>query len=547
MKRTALICGGTLFLFSLLLLNTARSKSMVYDEIIYPAVGVLYWQGDARWNPEHPPLQKLAAGLPLLTQRLAIPAQLSPQALDSWRAGYLIFFGSETPAERLLFLSRLPTIALTLLLGFFIFSWARSLSSFAGGVFALLLFALDPLVLGNGALALNDMFVTAFMFFAVMAFHKGASGLRRAFWWCGLFSGAAIASKFSGLLLLPIFAVLAMVLAWRGAPLKRLVADFFAIWATAALVLLIVYKFDVSLLKDSFLAGTRLHAGDNALGFLLVPLSGRSGWYFFPIAMLIKTPLPILLLWGWGLIQLIKGASADGARRFLLVPVAFAWLAALISANHFGVRYLLPATPFLAVAAGVAIAPLLNSSKRTGALIIMSWLAVETVITHPHHMAYFNQLIGGSRNGYKWLDGSNQDWGQDLPALADFLKKEGHPGLLLSYVGSGRPEAWGLEYQDVLSPAITSGFHQQTLLPVDGNKEYLAVSAALRAKPPWAAVFSWLDERTPKAVLGQTIFVYDISMDSDAAEQLANIYRLYDRPHLEKRQRARAAWIQERQ
>jgi len=95
---------------------------------------------------------------------------------------------------------------------------------------------------------------------------------------------------------------------------------------------------------------------------------------------------------------------------------------------------------------------------------------IETLFVHPHHMAYFNQLIGGSNQGYKWLDGSNQDWGQDLPALSTFLKKEGNPALFFSYVGSGSPEAWGIQYQDVFSPAIPSGFRKNLIHPVNTKK-----------------------------------------------------------------------------
>lgn len=506
-------------LLAFLLINTARSKSMVYDEVIYPAAGVLYWTTeDWGWNKEHPPLQKLLSSLFLINKEHALPPGLLSDEIDQWRLGYAYFFGGPTSAQTLLFLSRLPTILLTLLLAFFVFRWTSSLASPAAGLIALFAFALDPLVLGNGSLAMNDLFVTAFMFLAVMIWQKNI------LWLCGLLTGAAIASKFSGFLLWPILAALAFP--------RRQFKSLGVVIAISIVALFATYKFNFDLLLNSLEAGSQFHGGENAMGFLLKPISARSGWFYYPIATLIKTPLPLLLLWGFALYKV--------RRSFLLVPVILIWVAALISSNHFGLRYLLPATPFLAVTIGIALAPLLASKQRLGALILLGWLGVETLLTHPHHMAYFNEIIGGSRQGYKWLDGSNQDWGQDLPTLAKFLKKEGHPRLLLSYQGSGKPEAWGIRYQDVFSPALTSTVHENIIFPVDKSPEFIAVSAKILSVPAYDSAFAWLKKRKPKALLGYTLFVYDITGDTEAANHLGDIYRELGRFDFEKRQREMA-------
>src|SRR5687768_12061962 len=109
--KTLTITAGCFLVMFFLLVHTARSKSMTYDEIIYPAMGLLYWEtGNLRWNKEHPPLQKLVSAAPLLTQKVTIPANILPTTHDPWRTGYMMFFASPTSAATQLFLSRLPTI-----------------------------------------------------------------------------------------------------------------------------------------------------------------------------------------------------------------------------------------------------------------------------------------------------------------------------------------------------------------------------------------------------------------------------------------------------
>ncbi|NOX56393.1 MAG: hypothetical protein GXP27_18500 [Planctomycetes bacterium] len=49
------------------------------------------------------------------------------------------------------------------------------------------------------------------------------------------------------------------------------------------------------------------------------------------------------------------------------------------------------------------------------------WTAVGTLLNHPHHLAYFNELAGGPENGWKHLLGSNFDWGQDFQLAAQVI------------------------------------------------------------------------------------------------------------------------------
>ena len=84
-------------------------------------------------------------------------------------------------------------------------------------------------------------------------------------------------------------------------------------------------------------------------------------------------------------------------------------------------------------------------SRIIGAAVVL--LIVDSLLIFPHYLSYFNQTIGGPKNGYKHLVDSSLDWGQDLPALKKWLHKN-HTGdvpVYLSYFGSAEPEYYGLD------------------------------------------------------------------------------------------------------
>lgn len=71
---------------------------------------------------------------------------------------------------------------------------------------------------------------------------------------------------------------------------------------------------------------------------------------------------------------------------------------------------------------------------------------LETLAGYPDYLAFFNLPSGGSRGGLSLLGDSNLDWGQDLPALADWQRQHPEPTLYLSYSGTADPAAYGIRY-----------------------------------------------------------------------------------------------------
>jgi hypothetical protein len=55
-------------------------------------------------------------------------------------------------------------------------------------------------------------------------------------------------------------------------------------------------------------------------------------------------------------------------------------------------------------------------------VIIMGvWFLFSVVRIFPYHLEYFNELVGGPSNGYKYLLDSNLTWGQDKFLVQDYV------------------------------------------------------------------------------------------------------------------------------
>jgi len=111
----------------------------------------------------------------------------------------------------------------------------------------------------------------------------------------------------------------------------------------------------------------------------------------------------------------------------------------LFSRIDIGVRYYLPAYPFLFILGGALLASLLKSrnAARAGvvvAIVLLSWIGIEAVRSFPNHMSYLNQFAT-ARPHWWYLSDSNVEWGDDIPALAAYLRARGETRVRANFLG----------------------------------------------------------------------------------------------------------------
>jgi hypothetical protein len=565
-RAEASLTGAALALFSVSFIGLTQwqihTTSATADETVEVPAGIAILQKrDFRMDPVHAPLIRAWAAIPSALQG---DAHLETRSRE-WATGSHWMWSSKVlfhmnDADRLLIRGRTMVSLLGLLLGVVLFLWARELFGVVPATAVLLLFALEPNILAHSSVVKDDLGVSCFIFLATYGFWRltkritllnvGGTAL------AGLF---AVGAKFSGVVVFPIGGSLLLLRAlqsepWpeaiRGTSLasrsSRMVAGALIL---ATLLLFLwgglwgIYGFRYSpdaarsiqlyagaeaqadaprltaitrwidrhhLLPNAATEGLlALGSGLPRKGYLL-GVNGSGWWYFFPFAILVKTPLAILLGSFFGALLCLLYRPARGRWvPFVLLPIAFVLIPAMTSRMDIGLRYVLPAYPFLLLLCGVGPS-LARGRWRAGISVAMVLgTAVEVLPQAPHWLAFFNLEAGGPANGHRLLVDSNLDWGQDLKDLAAWMRREKVAHLNLAYSGSADPAYYGI--QATLLPPVPPWNGRVTRPVLPG---YVAISASvlhgINLSPEEEGFYAPFLQRVPDFDINHSTFIYRV-------------------------------------
>ena len=430
---------------------SAQNFSPASDEITHLPSGYSYWKtGQITLNPQHPPFVKLISSFPLLFMDLKFDGQdpdLSGPFKNEWIFGkkFLISNG----ADRLLFWGRLPIMLLSVLLGFYIYRWASEMFSPKAGLLSLFLYAFMPNIIAHVQFVTTDLALASFSFITFYYLWKFFQhNFKKYLIYSGLFLGLALSSKFSAVLFLPIVLFLVFVYARSGQDdFNSVISRFVKITALMIIPAFLVVYFSYFMPTDSgfYLKGMNTIYADSNIGYsyyLNGNFSQDGWWYYFLEAFLIKTPIPVLVAFAVALIFYRKLNISNRDKLFIFLPMVSFSIATSLKAHDIGIRYLLPAFPFLILYTGGYLAALIRnlkleirnfSAKIKIALILALavWYVFSVVSIYPDYLAYFNEFVGGPVNGYKYLDDSNLEWKHDLKRLAEYQRK--YPDIKVMY------------------------------------------------------------------------------------------------------------------
>ena len=488
------------------LLVPAWRQSASFDEGCHTLAGYNYWtRGDFGINPEHPPLVKLLATSPLLTQPLRDPPPGPPLffKVACFTEGRGFLFSNTLSPDSILLRARTAAASLALLAALLTFAFAYELFGRATALAALALFVLEPNLIAHGSLVTTDMGMTAFFVASVYAFYryvKRPSVSRLAV--AGVAVGLALAAKHSAVIVLPILCALALVEFFahdRGTKLSaggrlkhglRLAASLLCIGVISVAVLWSFYGFRFAarphgqplnppfreyvqrvpaistlaryrVLPEAYLYGAADLLGPNrSFSYLFGTFYGGGRWFYFPAVLVIKTTIGMLLL-----LLLVPVALAFGAhvnRRdllFLLVPAAVYLAVAMNSGLNRGVRYILPVYPFLILMAALAVWRLARARKpwRYAAWGLLTLHALTSAHAFPNYVPYSNEIWGGPSQTYKVLTDSNVDWGQQLKQTKAYLDARGVKDCWFGYFASltADPNYYGIPCKPMLAPSTS--------------------------------------------------------------------------------------------
>jgi hypothetical protein len=520
------------------------------DESNHISAG-LEWleRGSYTFEPKHPPVGRIMVALGPYASGLRLPDPFNIwldyrkllQTEDYWRVLTSARIGA------------LPFLAAG---GIAVFLWGRAWFDAATGVIACMMFLALPAVLGHAGMATLDipcLSTLLWSFFCLLRLREQPS--RKWIVASAIACTIAILTKMSnlfflgaGVLVLGPYWLSAVWDVWKSDAVSRrkllvgvaqfLVLAFICAWG--------IYRFHLSSVSDQIallnpsgkaLVNAKLHAlrspvrslveigiqipfpllelargiqqlfEHNRLGHASVLFgehSTKGFWYFFPVMIVLKTPLPFL-------ISLLMGVwffAADWPklswpqRATFLLPVAILGLC-MASLFSIGLRHCIAIFPFLSLLTAYGLIRvgrlIAQRSKLAGwglpvLFIFASW--ATCVSAAPDNLSYFNSLAGS--DPARITADSNIDWGQDLARLGKRLKERKIETIQLEYFGA----------------AAIERHIQCSVKPVDPNAKtsgWVAISAhRLHLAYAKDGSYGWLRQYKPLEIVGKSIYLYYI-------------------------------------
>ncbi|MDB6044430.1 MAG: hypothetical protein JWM63_2981 [Gammaproteobacteria bacterium] len=540
----------------LLSASTWLVYSNTWDEPEHLAAGIeLLDRGKYEYDTEHPPIVR---ALIALGPYLAGARSFGTPPPDGTQEGIdILYTGGHY--DLYLTLARLGTLPFLAVLLFATWLWARRLTASDGeALLAVLLLACVPPVLGHAALATLDVPAAATTLLALYALQSWLCSARwRAALFFGITAGVAVGTKFSAIpflvLGLVVLAVAHVVLRSGGGrssasgqsmaatcrrvgglavvALVALVPIFIAYGVRSSNANGVLHRFDwaVSYLfqrhglahdagallghvwlpraMKGFVEGIvalKAHNDTGHMSFLLGRVRAMGWWYFYLVALAVKTPLPLLATGPVGLAMLAREGwrDRDGWRLApALLFVTILAFASLFSQINIGIRHVLILYPLLALggahAVTVAWRALRDTRHRSFAVLgtvvvvgLVGWQVSTLWRANPDYLPYFNEAVGHPE---KVLVDSDLDWGQDLWRLERRAAEIKVPSLSLAYRGTADLSREALPPFTVMPP-----WH-----PTTG---WIAISALAREHD--LAGYAWLNEFKPMERIGKTIDLY---------------------------------------
>ena len=438
-----MLCACLIGIACVRVVSTYSALSLTMDEPSHFACGLEYLENHQyTFLREQPPLARAmeALGPYIDGSRL--------NGLPHTQAGRLTLLASSPSFDRTVFLMRLGNLPFFVLACLVVCTWAWWMFGRAVAVMATGLFTPLPTVLADAGLATTDMALGATVgaaFLAAIFWAEGPS------WWRSVLLGVCVAlavlSKFTALGYVPLTVVLAFACyliterqgsrrAWRLVPLY--VAHLALVTVTTAAVIWAGYWFSFAPLPHT---GTRIPAPEFFLGirdalghdrnghpaFLLGEFRRTGWWYYFPLALAVKTPIAFLIALAVGTWVCLR----KRARAIYLFPLAFSLgilLPAMTGRIDVGIRHIEPIYIGFSIIAALGLVQLCQWSRTgfgcalTGGVLVL-WMAISVAVHHPDYLAYFNAFAG--KNPEQVLVDSNYDWGQDLKLLSRRLNELG--------------------------------------------------------------------------------------------------------------------------
>ena len=551
-----------LTLFALTCYSSQIKKAVTVDEFSHFPAGIYNISNfDWRMDKESPPLIKCIPAVSALITKPKINSESFKTDPNPWSFGYDFMFRNMGGYREIFKYGRCVIILLGCFLGWLLFVFAKEIYGYEGALFALFVYVLNPNIIAHSRLVTIDAGATCMIFLSVYCFwkflNKGGASLAVI---SGITLGLAQLSKFTALILYPVFLIIFSILiikniffvdnaidGIRNIGLIKKVGYFFLILLISVFVINAGYTFDRSFLPLNaypfnsvplkkissllleklpvplpydYLSGfdSQLHisAGNNPFyaGYLMGEHSLTGWWYYYIIAFVVKNPVALSGILILTIISWVKRALY----RFNLETTLCIWMPIIGFFVYFsffthtpiGIRVILPVFPLLFLAAGHLGHEFLMKNRLSKIIVVVLAVGylIPSVLIFPNYLSYFNLASGGPRNGHRWLIDSNLDWGQDLPVLKEYMERKGIKAIKLGYFGRVDPKIYGINYT-LAQREIEKNIYAVSVNFLVGRPYYLLKDNSKELVSADLDYFKNYRSAKPVDVVGHTLYIFD--------------------------------------
>jgi 4-amino-4-deoxy-L-arabinose transferase-like glycosyltransferase len=550
-------------------------ESLTFDEDNHMFAGYMMWHtGDYGLNPEHPPLVKLLATLPMLGRQLWVPPlQGRDFKAEAYIDGRDWLARNDGDRNQLVFQMRLAAGLLALAFSIVVFLAARDLFGDWAALVALAVAAFDPNILAHSALVTTDVGVSLFFLASTWAFYRYV--LRPS--WTRLLlasfvAGLLLATKHSGILFAPMMLLLIaceVIAAKSGTRLRtaiRLSGAFCVIAVLGVVVLWSFYGFRYAARPAGLQMSTTVaqyvqplgpHVGAIVNGIArlrLLPESYLIGmidvkrvaayyptflfntnyshgiWWYFPCVIAIKTTLGLLALLALTLFAIATRKLRWGRElTFLIVPALFYLFTAMASGMNIGSRHLLPFYAYCFILAGAAAAALAPQSRRwlVACSVLLAAHIFSSLINFPNYIPYANEAWGGSANAHNLLSDASVDWAQQLFQVKAWQDQHPTEECWFAYFAHPivQPETYGIRCHHLPTIDTYWAGGAEKIPPVIEGTILISAGDLSGCEWPAASLNPFNDFRTiqPAETIDHSVFVYRGRFDMHQAAALSRV------------------------
>ncbi len=564
-RRWVTVAGVALLLmiFAGQLWYSVSQESLSWDEGDHIYAGYMSLKHrDFGLNPEHPPLVKMVAALPLLFMHPQEP-QLQNRYFknEAYLGGADFLFKNDF--DRMIFRARMAASIFALLLGLFVFLTAREMFGTVAGFLALTLVVFEPNLLAHGAIVATDIGAACFLLATIYAFYRyvKAPSCRRVIL-LGIAAGFFCISKHSAVLLAPMLIALAIteLLRRRTAEsqsrLKQTLRISGAILAAGAIsvaMMWTIYGFRYAARPDGRQINPRLEDTLDNLkpaeakvikqiahlhllpeswvygladvrsvanvwpSYMFGKIYAHGVWFYFPVALIIKATLTTLVLMLLTIFAISTG-KLRGWREilFLTIPPGIYLYFSITSKLNIGIRHILLVFVFVLLLAAGAARSLMQKNRRWGYVIALLVLfhVVSSLRAFPtSYIAYANELWGGPSSIHKYLTDSTTDWGQQLKGVKRYVDQRGITNCWFAYtVEPAIPfRAYGIPCKPLPTPDLIWFGGKSDTPPVISGTVFMSHLSMTGYEWGSSALNPYREfmKMTPTTVIENGVFVFD--------------------------------------